>query len=734
MMDEKTVNEQYNHICTLLERKRLKEALVQLESQLWQAPDWELKNQLEQLQTSYQYMLEYMRQGAEDPERWNLHKKLIADTWEIADRSRILMLDAISSKYYHEVRRTPKSATLATYDLTKITEILECFNEILSTENQASKDTEEQLKRHEETLKYLFLQTWTNTGWTSQEEEAAQGMLLSEQISMEDLCVFTSSIMLSLMECFDTRKIIWLLDAYKYPQTHVSQRALVSLLIILHIYKERIGFYPGLQEKIASMSELTAFRKDVAQIYRQMLLCQETEKIDKKMREEIIPEMIKNTSAYMRSMRFGTEENEDENNDLNPDWESIEQSGLSEKLREMSELQLEGADIYMSSFASLKNYPFFKEVYNWFYPFTEKHSEIFKIQNKESGVNQFLKLILQSGFFSNSDKYSFFFTIHQLTGSQQNMMIGQLTEQQEAELMEAANTEKLKKYSDQPEVISNQYLHDLYRFFKLSVRRQEFRDIFKEKLDLHHIPLLKEILYTEEVLSTIANFYFQKERWEEATEVYQELEKLGFPAENAVQYYQKLGFTLQKRKKYADAIGAYRKAEILKEDNIWNNRHLATCYRLTRNFTAALSYYRKIEEAAPNDPNIVFQIASCLFELGENEEALNYFFKLDFMENNSVKAWRGIGWCSFVCRKYEQSMKYYERIIGHKPLPIDYMNAGHVAWAMGNVANAAVFYGKAITANGGNREEFLSMFEKDKNALLEQGIREEEIPLMLDLI
>ena len=310
MMDEKTVNEQYNHICTLLERKRLKEALVQLESQLWQAPDWELKNQLEQLQTSYQYMLEYMRQGAEDPERWNLHKKLIADTWEIADRSRILMLDAISSKYYHEVRRTPKSATLATYDLTKITEILECFNEILSTENQASKDTEEQLKRHEETLKYLFLQTWTNTGWTSKEEEAAQGMLLSEQISMEDLCVFTSSVMLSLMECFDTRKIIWLLDAYKYPQTHVSQRALVSLLIILHIYKERIGLYPGLQEKIASMSELTAFRKDVAQIYRQMLLCQETEKIDKKMREEIIPEMIKNTSAYMRSMRFGTEEND----------------------------------------------------------------------------------------------------------------------------------------------------------------------------------------------------------------------------------------------------------------------------------------------------------------------------------------------------------------------------------------------------------------------------------------
>ena len=38
--------------------------------------------------------------------------------------------------------------------------------------------------------------------------------------------------------------------------------------------------------------EIPSFREDVARIYRQMLLCQETEKIDKKMREEIIPEDV----------------------------------------------------------------------------------------------------------------------------------------------------------------------------------------------------------------------------------------------------------------------------------------------------------------------------------------------------------------------------------------------------------------------------------------------------------
>ena len=47
MMNEKTINEQYAYIRTLLEEKRLKEALMQLESLLWQCPDWDLRTRLE---------------------------------------------------------------------------------------------------------------------------------------------------------------------------------------------------------------------------------------------------------------------------------------------------------------------------------------------------------------------------------------------------------------------------------------------------------------------------------------------------------------------------------------------------------------------------------------------------------------------------------------------------------------------------------------------------------------
>lgn len=735
-MNEKTINEQYAHIRTLLEDKRLKEALMQLESLLWQCPDWDLRTRLEQLQTSYKYMLDYMRQGANDPERWNLYQKLIADTWGIADQSRLLMLDNSSSRYYHEVRRTPEPTELSEYNLKKLLHMLESFDDDLAVSGLLSEDRMDAvLKLHEDTLKFMFLKTWTNSVWTPQDEEDAQAMLASESLPANDLCLFVSAVTMSLLECFDLRKIMWLLNAYQHPNVNPSQRALVGTLFVFHTYRSRLTYYPELIKKMELMEELPAFREDVERIYRQMLLCQETEKIDKKMREEIIPEMLKNVSS-MKSIRFGLEENEEDNDDKNPDWEdAFEKSGLGDKLREMNELQLEGADVYMSTFSSLKSYPFFRDVHNWFYPFSRQQSNVLKTlkQSGNEGSSSLLDIILQSGFFSNSDKYSLFFTIEQLPKVQQEMMLSQLNDQQVAELADKSNLENLKKFNDRPSTVSNQYLHDLYRFFKLSVRRHEFKDIFKEKLDLHHIPILDNVLYWEDTLFPIADFYLKKGRWEEAIDIYEELEAIGGFDENAADSYQKYGYALQKIKKYNDAIAAYLKADTLKPEIIWNNRHLATCYRLNRNYKAALAYYKKVEEVAPEDTNVTFYIGNCLAELGRNEDALNYFFKLDFMEKNSIKAWRGIGWCSFISRKYEQAMKYYEKIIEHKPLAIDYMNAGHVAWVMGDIQKAASFYGKAIMTNG-NREQFLEMFHKDEESLLKQGVREEDIPLMLDLL
>ena len=283
-MNEKTINEQYAYIRTLLEEKRLKEALMQLESLLWQCPDWDLRTRLEQLQTSYKYMLEYMKQGANDPDRWNLYQKMVADTWGIADQSRLLMLDNASSRYYHEVRRTPRSADLSNYGIKTILHILESFNDDLAVSGLLSDEKmDEVLRRHEDTLKFMFIRTWTNSAWTPEDEEERKSYACLGITPGDDLCLFVSALTLSLMECFDLRKIMWLLDAYEHPNVNVSNGHWLVTMIIFHIYRSRHYFLSGTDKKGGSHGRNSFIqRRCTLSIYRQMLLCQETEKIDKR--------------------------------------------------------------------------------------------------------------------------------------------------------------------------------------------------------------------------------------------------------------------------------------------------------------------------------------------------------------------------------------------------------------------------------------------------------------------
>ena len=378
-MNEQAIQEQYQHIVTLLKQQRLKEAQSQLEAFLWNSGDWTLRNRLEQAQTSYQYMLQYMRQGIDDPERQKLYRQILTETWEVADQARLSLLDGVSTHYYHSLRnnreRLPKE-----YNIAALQKVLESFPDDLAVcqlmpDNQGMDAV---LQRHEQTAQVLFLSTWSNSDWSAEDEQQAKGLLESEMLPVNDLCLFTSAVMLSLMECFDTRKFSWLLDAVTHANTQVNQRALVGIAFALLFHPTRLSLYPELTARLSLLNEDGSFGKQLNRIYIELLRSQETEKIDKKMREEIIPEMMRNVNI-MRNMKFGFEENPEEN-DLNPDWEkAFESSGLGDKIREMNELQLEGADVYMSTFAQLKTYPFFKEPYNWFYPSSRSINKHFVI-------------------------------------------------------------------------------------------------------------------------------------------------------------------------------------------------------------------------------------------------------------------------------------------------------------------------------------------------------------------
>ncbi len=731
-MNEQSINEAHQGISNLLEQRRLKEAQTQLKALSALCGEYSLQSRLEQAETAYRYMLQYLRQGSDDPGRNELHLHLCADTWEIADQIRLLLLDnAANTNYYHSLRRSRR--VIPARKLDEVLHTLEAFNDDMSLcllMPQDRKMLDSTLERHEKACQDLFLDTWANCAWSTEDAQAASAFLSSELLTVNDLCLFVSAITLSLMECFDSRKMKWLLDAVTHKEVRITQRALVGLVLILQIHPSRLALYPSLKAQFDLTGEDEKLKQNLNQIYIQLLRSQETEKIDKKMREEIIPEMMKNVDL-MRNMKFGFEESGEEN-DFNPDWEkAFEQSGLNDKIREMNDLQMEGSDVYMSTFAQLKNFPFFHALPNWFYPFDMKHSSIvreFGLTPSES--NSMLVFLLQSGFFCDSDKYSLAFTMSHIPQAQRNMMFSQMTSQDINELMDENRMAGFKQHAERPEVISNQYIHNLYRFFKLHPRRKEFHDIFRERIALHQNPVLAPLLNAPGQLKAVADFLFHKEHPAEALELYRELAD-STPADADV--FQKTGYCLQKEKRYKEAVEAYLKADMLKPDHVWTIRHLATCYRQMHSFSQALEYYKKAESIQPDNQNILFYIGSCLGELERYDEALQYFFRLDLMENNSVKVWRAIAWCSFVCGKTGQAAKYYGKILSSpNPLATDYLNAGHVAWKTGDMPRAASLYGKAA-AKSENRTMFVRMFNKDKEILYKMGINTEDLPLMMDL-
>ena len=143
-MNEKTVNEQYSHICFLVKHKRLKEALGQLESFMWQCNRYDLQTRMEQLQMSYHYMLQYMRDGVNDPDRKKLHNKLLTDTLEITDQVRLSILDDVSNDLYQKCRRQ-YNVESTIIPIQKLQSRLESFQNDLAIGHLISKEKKEEV-------------------------------------------------------------------------------------------------------------------------------------------------------------------------------------------------------------------------------------------------------------------------------------------------------------------------------------------------------------------------------------------------------------------------------------------------------------------------------------------------------------------------------------------------------------------------------------------------------------
>jgi tetratricopeptide (TPR) repeat protein len=298
-----------------------------------------------------------------------------------------------------------------------------------------------------------------------------------------------------------------------------------------------------------------------------------------------------------------------------------------------------------------------------------------------------------------------------------------------SQFVEMQKDEELTDPGKKSGYVSNQYIQDLYRFYKLHPRRNDFEDIFKWRFDFHNKIAFGNILKEDEkLLRNVGEYYFTKNYFEEAAEIFEILlliEKNG-------ELYQKLGFCFQKSGNYVKALEAYQKAELFGLNQLWNFKKIALCYRNLKKPKKALEYYLEVEKLNDKDLNTELNIGHCYLELEQFEEALKFYFKVEYLAPGNKKVWRPLGWCSFVTGKKEQAAKYFQQLIDDEPGKHDFMNMGHVQWSLGNRKAALDFYKKSISKNNFTEKEFFEVFEEDLHHLLNQGVEREDVPIMLD--
>ena len=418
--------------------------------------------------------------------------------------------------------------------------------------------------------------------------------------------------------------------------------------------------------------------------------------------------------------------------DHNPEWEEwIDRSGITDKLRELGELQMSGADVYMSTFSQLKQFPFFRKISHWFYPFDPQYQDIAKLSlgNDEQKIS-LLNILMNSDVFCNSDKYSFCFTMLQMPESQRNLMQQQLNGQHEASEELKERLKEMSQSKARAEFVSRQYIHDLYRFFKLWSRRHEIHDIFEDTLDLWNKEALSQALLHKEYINKLADYLFTHDDLAEAGILYDKSIEL-YNRKNA-ELWQKAGFIYQKIGSYKKAIDYYLQSDLLIPDNAWNNRHLAQCYRKEGNYPKALEYYNKVEQAQPDSLNLALQIGQCLMALERYDEALAYFFKVEYLDKKPQNARRAIGWCSFITGNHQQAKKYYDLLISEpKPIMEDWMNAGHVYYILNETEKSIEYYRKAQELCD-SHDEFVRLYQIDKKDLIKQGANEVDLFILPD--
>ncbi len=729
----------YRKILGDLSTGSVKDALDDLLRLIVVTQQSDFRNQYEKNLDIYKNILKYTAEGIHDPDRPKIYNKMLAAVFELTDLTYQHLLTHKSGMQIYQIKKDIENkldwmidqATDSISGLGFETDLDELLGEI----NLAQADPLKEQQERSRMLAKVFELVWLTDRFNEKEINLIESIRRSSQIKWFEKCIIVSALTLSLIRCFDQNKINLLINFYEEDMDPVRQRALVGLLFALYLYDDRLKLYTGLTNRLSFLKEREGLASEVQIALIQILRSKDTERITKKLQEEILPEVVKLVPKLEDKLDLENLISREPLEEKNPEWEDFfrDTPDLYNKMEEFTNLQMEGSDVFWSAFAMLKHFDFFRNVHNWFMPFHKDDViilDLFKQEFNDRDPETLLDGIARSAFLCNSDKYSFCLNIRHLQEGQKSLLLNFFTEELK-NINEITEEDSLLNKSIKDKFIFTQYIQDLYRFHKLHPLKNEMTDIFNIPLDLHRTWFLPLLVEEQSIIRNIAEFYFERDQFDQAREIYQGLNNRG---DNSYEIFEKIGYCYQRTRLYKEALEYYLKAELYDTNRLWLTKKIALCYRNLKQYDEAIRYYQEALKITPESTSLLASIGHCYLDKNEIETALNYFYKVELLTPEDVSVMRPIAWIHFIRGDFEEASSFYQKIIKKDPNKYDYMNLGHVEWCLGNRMAALNNYKLSIRQKDSNLELFLAGFNADQEYLVKHGVAVRDIPLMLDYL
>ena len=729
-MKNQDIYSKKNNILSAINSGRLAIAFKKMRSFSEQQMTWEITDEIGRLEESYRYMLDYAMRGIADPSRQKVYAGIVASMNRLLDKlERHALTNESPTLYYNTLRYINQSLKDSVTSLIRKYDTLN--NDYWNTGAHLMPDCPQSMenRRKRETLERdLFNLLWTAMPLTNEDYESLSAVFKSDRYYNRFKQFIISALLLGALEYYDPRRILLLIDAYEAGDDNIAPVAVIALAVTLYMYRDRT-LDPQVIARLKLLSDNMTWHNDLRDAFLELVRARDTERITRTMQEEVVPEMMKLRPEITKRFTNPDNPNTDITDlDINPEWqEMLEKSGIAEKMKKLFEIQLEGGDVFMSTFAHLKSFPFFNDISNWFMPFHTERSEVALVPEE---LGDMVRVLENTPIFCNSDKYSFVLSLRNIPASQREMLKTQLNSQVDG-LLEIQNS-SIETGAKKRASVMNRYVQDLYRFFKLFRRKSEFKDPFILDLNLVTVPAISKEFNDIESLHTIAEFYFKHQYYADALSLFKAIESLSYPD---IQLFEKMGYCYERDNDYTQALKYYEQAELLSADSLWTLRHIALCHRMLGNPKEALSYYKRIVEKE-NGESIAtaMSIGNCYLEMGQFAKAAKYYYKVNYLDEKSQRGRRQLAWCLMMQREFEKARKLYDELLSSNPTADDYLNMGHLSLAMADDNNALNYYKLCIAQNGSTLDDFAEKLNNDVEAFSYMGLDPDIIPLIVDAI